>query len=244
MSGRIGLRLIVLAGLLVGSAFLIPARSAPAPTSKKPPVMKKVQVGKNVVLEVQGENRRVIINAAVCLREGLLEHLLTRKNGKEHEAILAADIDARHLHTALLLTGAKPGSTVQFAPRFKPASGTTITIHLRYQKAGKTVTVPASAWVRHTKTKKPLPHHWVFAGSFLVHDKTNKNGIPAYGANDGDVICLSNFAAAALDLPVFSSSSGDELEWEANEEAIPAMKTQVEVILEPVKSKKPAGKDR
>ena len=39
--------------------------------------------------------RRVLVNAEVCLREGQLELFLCRKQTKEHEAILAADVDAR-----------------------------------------------------------------------------------------------------------------------------------------------------
>ena len=58
---------------------------------------KKVQIGKNIFLEVQGQQRRVRVNAEVCLREGMLEQLVTKKRQKEHEAILAADIDAREL---------------------------------------------------------------------------------------------------------------------------------------------------
>jgi hypothetical protein len=53
--------------------------------------VKRVEVGKNVVLEVQGTQRRVEVRASACLREGQLEGLLTRKGTKEHEYILAAE---------------------------------------------------------------------------------------------------------------------------------------------------------
>src|SRR4051812_48236590 len=71
--------------------------TAPAATPTK-----KVEVGKNVALEVQGERRRVLVQAYVCLRQGQLEQFLTRKRTKEHEAVLAADVDARDIHTALI----------------------------------------------------------------------------------------------------------------------------------------------
>ena len=80
---------------------------------KAAPEAKKVSVGKNITLEVQGKERRVRVQAEVCLREGLLEQLMTRKGTKEHEAILAANIDVRELHFALTLAGAEPGKTVQ-----------------------------------------------------------------------------------------------------------------------------------
>src|SRR2546427_12454571 len=44
---------------------------------------KKVKIGKNVWLEVQGDKRLVIGPAEVCLREGMLEHLMCRKRTKE-----------------------------------------------------------------------------------------------------------------------------------------------------------------
>ncbi len=57
---------------------------------------KKAAIGKNVFLEVlPNKKRRVLVSAEVCLREGQLELLLCRKQTKEHEAILSADVDAR-----------------------------------------------------------------------------------------------------------------------------------------------------
>src|SRR5437868_897217 len=113
---------------------------------------KKVNVGKNVDLEVQGDKRRVLVQAYVCLRQGQLEQFLTRKLTKEHEAILAADLDARLIHTALVLAGAEAGKPVQFRPKYQPASGTVITIHLRYEHKCKKIDVPARQWIRHVQT--------------------------------------------------------------------------------------------
>src|SRR5262249_23072649 len=108
--------------LLVGIVVLALAgcgslQGVPKETAKpKPDKIKKLKK-KNVSLEIsgpKGEKRRVIINAYVCLRQGQLEQLLTRKRTKEHEAILAADVDARDIHAMLLGAGATPGSTVKF----------------------------------------------------------------------------------------------------------------------------------
>src|SRR5438034_5550667 len=79
------------------------AESSPAQKEQAPaPAAKKVNLGKNVFLEVQGDKRRVLVEAKVCLRTGQLEQFLTRKGTKEHEAILAADVDARDIHAALV----------------------------------------------------------------------------------------------------------------------------------------------
>src|SRR5438132_1001626 len=76
---------------------------------KSPPEKptEKKQVGKNVFFEKQGDVRRVHVLVTVCLREGQLEQLLTKKHTKEHEAILSADVDARSIHAALLAAGAE-----------------------------------------------------------------------------------------------------------------------------------------
>src|SRR5205823_2222272 len=83
---------------------------------KPPKPLPGVQIGKNVSLEVNGDSRRVLINAVVCFRMGLLEQFLCRAGTKEHESILAADIDARQVHAALIAAGAEPGSPVKFQP--------------------------------------------------------------------------------------------------------------------------------
>src|SRR5687767_3885287 len=79
-----------------------PAERPPPPATKNerkdPP--KRVEIAKNIFLEVDGDRRRVLVLATVCLQRGPLELLLTRANTKEHEAILAADVDARELHKA------------------------------------------------------------------------------------------------------------------------------------------------
>jgi hypothetical protein len=227
---------------LVSFVLLLATTSLAAPKVRKPEP-KKVTVGPNVVLEI-GQTRRVIVTATVCLRKGPLEGLLTRKKKKEHEYILAADIDARHLHTALTLAGAKPGSPVRFEPVYAAAHGTTIKVSLRYEKGGKTVTVPASKWVRHFKTHKALDQDWVFAGSRFVPNSENKDGPPDYIANHGDLICVCNMASAVLDLPVASPKKFEDRNWEINTDQVPADGTKVEVLLEPVIKKKPAGKDK
>ena len=219
-------------------------QAAPAAGEKKeePKVAagetKKVPVGKNVTLEIQGEKRSVRINAEVCLREGILEQLLTRKRTKEHEAILAAEIDARDVHLALTLAGAEPGKVVQFRPKLAAPTGTTVKIFLEYESKGQTMRVPAQQWVRNIKSKKDFHSDWVFAGSVLIPNPEGKDKKPFYGANDGDVITICNFESACIDVPFLNTKDNADLEFEAHTERIPALKTPVSVILEPVLEKK------
>jgi len=211
--------------------------ATPAPKAEKKAEVKTVPITPNIVLEIEGKKRRVLLATSVCLQRGPLEQLLTRQDTKEHEAILSADIDVRDLHKALLLSGARAGSPVQFDPKYRPASGQTIKITCQYQQKGKTITVNAQEWVRDVNTKKPLRHEWVFSGSRLVSNPLAPNEL-IFLANDGDVVCVSNFESALLDLPILSSETNADLAFEANPERIPPVGTKVTVIFEPVPEKK------
>ncbi len=220
--------MIVVFGLSTGAKFAQPDE----------PKAKKIKVGKGLHVHINGKKRKVVLNARVCLREGQLEQFLTRSSTKEHEAILAADADARKIHLALILAGATAGKPVKFRPKYQPASGTTVKITIEYKdkKTGKTIKRAAQDWIRHIKTKKHLKHDWVFAGSQFVKDPARKE--PFYAANEGDVICISNFETAMLDLPIRSSQEAADLQFEADTDRIPPLDTPVLVTLEPIPDKK------
>ncbi len=220
-----------------GAAILFAASIGLTPVRGQTEV-KKVKIADNVFLEVEGDARRVLVSTKVCLREGQLEQLLTRKRTKEHEAILVADLNAKDIHKALLLTGAEAGSPVSFRPKFTPPTGAEIKISVEYKEDGKTVRKPAQDWIRETKSKKALASNWVFAGSRLFNDPFDPKAPPYYLANDGDIICVSNFDTALLDLPYVSSKDNEQLNYEANTAAIPALETPVTLILEYVPAKK------
>ena len=214
------------------------AEDPPKPSPQPPPAeAKRTQLADNVFLEVQGDERRVVVSSSVVLREGQLEGLLCRKNTKEHEYIVAADADARKIHAALLVAGAKPGAPVTFQPRFSPACGSVIKIRLQYVQDGKTVVVPAQDWIRDVKTKKVLDSDWVFGGSRLIPDQQDATKPPYYLANQGDVICVCNMDDAMLDLPIPSPKALADRNYEANTDRIPPVDTKVDVIFEVVPDK-------
>jgi hypothetical protein len=245
MSHRLAIAALALVLTLTWHGLADPVKKPPKGTDAGDKV-KPVKVGPNVVFEKDGAKRRVLVTTEVCLREGELEQLLTRKHGKEHEAILAFDGDTRHIHAALLLTGAKPGSPAQYKnDKYIPAKGAKIKVTLQYKDAkGKTVTVPAQKWVRYCKSKKNLSSDWVFAGSRFVKNPLDEKKPDYYLANDGDVICVANFDGALLDLPVESSKSNEDHSFEANTDLIPAKGTKVTIILEPVPEKKTGDKKK
>jgi hypothetical protein len=239
----------LLAGVVVllGGFGLAGDGPTPPAEAKKPGEVKKVPAGKNITLLIQGDKRSVQVDAVVCLREGALEQLLTRKGAKEHEAILAADIDARDLHKALLLTGAEPGSPVTYLPKFKAPSGPKVKVFVQWEEKGKLRREPAQKWVQNVTTKKELDSDWVFAGSRFVKNVLDESKPDYYLANDGDVICVANFESALLDLPFNSSKDDAERTFVAFTERIPPRDTKVAIILEPViekKDSKPAEKKK
>ena len=69
------------------------------------------------------------------------------------------------------------------------------------------------------KTRKPMEHDWVFAGSGFWQDDVS--GERYYLAENGELICVSNFASALLDLPIVSPRDNAELLFEANTDNIP-----------------------
>jgi hypothetical protein len=187
---------------------------------------------------------RVLVACEVCLREGPLEVFLCKKGTKEHEAILRTSVDARFIHAALIAAGGKPGHPVQFVnPKtgeedYKPATGSVVKVTVYYTKDGKLASNPAQDWIRDQKTKKPMAHQWVFAGSRFMQNPDKPDAPPYYCANNGEVIAISNFVDSMLDLPVSVSSENAALAFDAMTDKIPPLLSKVWVVLEPVPEKK------
>jgi len=211
-----------------------PPAAQPQPAAQPAAEVKRKELVPNVFLETQGDVRRVVVLTTVVHREGQLEGLLTKAKTKEHEYILAFDGDAVHIHTALLAAGAEAGSPVKFEPRYTPATGSTIKMSVRYEKAGRMLTFPAQEWVQNVNTKKQLDQDWVFGGSQLHPDPDNPQK-KVYLANYGDLVCVCNMDTAMLDLPIRSPKRFDDRIYHAFTERIPPIGTKVELILEPVK---------
>lgn len=178
------------------------------------------------------KEKAVLVDGQICLREGMLEMFACTKNTKEHEAIVSADTKAYLVHTGLLALGAEPGHPVQFQPVFKPASGAEIDVSVRWKdEHGKERNARAQEWIKDIKTKKEMTYPFVFGGSAFWTDPDN--GKKFYQAEGGDFVCVSNFGTAMLDLPVESSQSNDELEFEAYTEKIPPIGTAVRLVFKP-----------
>jgi hypothetical protein len=187
------------------------------------------ELGRNLWFDLK--EKRVIFKARVVLREGALEHLVCLKGTKEHEAIVSTDAPARQIHAALLLTGAEAGHPVRFAPQFEPPTGSPIAIEMQWREGGKAKKADARQWVWDEKAKAPLNIDWVFGGSYVDQDPLTKK--PRYGADEGDLIVVSNFGNAMLDLPMSSPADDVDRWFTARTARIPPVGTEVFVVLQP-----------
>ena len=228
--------LITILSLSLGFQFPPPQE----PTSPQPPASSPQEFKPDAGWKSLGKDlwfdpakRRVIFRAKVCLREGILEHLLCTTNSKEHESILSTDAPPRLIHAGLILAAGEPGHPVRFRPEVEPPTGPKIRIELQWlDSRGVLQTCEARNWVKDEKTGQSLETHWVFAGSELFQDPDTKKVI--YAADAGDLFTVANFPAAILDLPIVSSNSDAERSFVAFADRIPPLRTFVTIILSPL----------
>lgn len=181
---------------------------------------------------IDTKNKRVMVGGKICFRQGLLEMFACPEGTKEHESIVAVKSKAFLVHTALLAVGAEVGKPVQYEPHYVPASGARIKIDVAWKnEQGQTVRRPAQQMILNMKTRKPMEYDWVFAGSGFWQDEAD--GERYYLAEAGELICVSNFSSALLDLPIESPQDNSQLLFEANTDQIPPLGTPVRLLLTP-----------
>jgi len=181
---------------------------------------------------IDAKKKHVYVDGYIALREGMLEMLACPVGTKEHESIVAVSTRAQVVHAALLAIGAETGETVRFHPEFRPAKGTEVEIEIRWKdEEEEWQSTRAQEWVKDVRTDKPMKYPWVFAGSGFWTDE--ESGREFYMAEAGDLICVSNFTTATLDLPVESSQANDGLLFTAYTEKIPPLGTPVRIVLKP-----------
>jgi len=197
-----------------------------------------VKLSKTNDVWLDTKRKAVVVDGQVCLREGHLEMFACPKGTKEHESVVSVNCQAQEVHAGLLAAGAKPGTTVKFDPEYKAATGQVIDVYVLWKDAaGEKHQARAQEWVRDIKSQKAMTYDWVFAGSGFWKDE--ETGKEYYKADGGDLVCVSNFPTATLDLPVESSQSNDDLLFEAFADHVPPRGTKVRVVFIPRVEKKP-----
>ncbi len=201
-------------------------------------------------LWVNLDDKQVFVDGYVTMREGPLEMFACPIGTKEHESVVATLAKSSQVHAALLAVGARSGTPVQFLPSFIPATGQRIRVWVcYYDAADKFQAKDAKGWIKNTSTKKTMQADWVFSGSGFWKDPND--GKEYYRADGGDMICVSNFSTAMLDVPIASSAEANALQFIPNTDEIPARGTPVRMILSPIpirsdlnQSDKPSDEDK
>ncbi len=207
---------------------------------------------------IDPKRKQVLFVGRVCQRRAPLELFACLRHSKEHESIVSVDTKAYVVHAGLLAMGAEPGKPAQFVPEFVPPTGTEVEVTVVWQdESGRRREARAQDWVRDIAGMyamfegvvanqfdeelnlddqfaawKGMDYPWVFCGSHFIQD--DRTGKQYYQADrEGDLICVSNFPSAVLDVPFRSSDSNAALLFEAYTERIPPLGTPVTVILTP-----------
>lgn len=179
---------------------------------------------------IDEQRREIVVGGSVVLDGGPIELFACPKGSKEHEAIVAVDAKAQVVHAGLLALGLEPGRPASFQPEYVAASGPVVKIRMRWKdRDGTPRETPAQEWIRDTRSGKPLATDWVFTGSSFRKNPTT--GEEIYEADEGDLVCVSNFPAATIDLPIISSQSNASLLFEVMEGTVPPRGTAVEMVL-------------
>ena len=198
------------------------------------------------------KNKTAVLHGAVGLNRGALELFactgrVTRDRSfkdrffadgpKAHESVLVFDIIPHLMHAALLAAGAQPGKPAVFSPQFVPPSGTAIEVIVRWKdKQGNVQQAAAGDWVLDEQTQEIMKIPFVFTGSMFM---VNRDGRRMYmGDSDGELICVSNFPSAVMDVPIESSGDNNSRLFIANEAKIPPCGTPVTMILKPIEKSK------
>ncbi len=251
--------LAFLPAMILAFSFSAAAEEAPAgqdgKKAKYEEVLKKLKLPG---VEINLKERCVDVTGTVCLAEGLLELIACTKGTKEHESIIMIEAVPKHVHTALLLIGARPGSPAMRKPIDKeatrwmdvPPSGGPVDVSLVFQdKEGKTVERPISDFIvaSHDESKgaaegaKPerFPTNtFLFAGSILHGEK---DGPRQYLCDSsGNVVSITTFGDELLCLPDFHDNANGALMWQIDGTHLPAVGTKVKLRLRPQSQAEPA----
>ena len=230
------------------------------PASKLSPQMGQALRKLNLPgIKLNLKERCVDVNATICLHEGLLELVACTKGSKEHESILSIAARPMHIHTAMLLMGARPGTPAMRkaqdgAPnRWVPVEPAGDPVHVSLvfpDSKGKPQEYPIQKFISPAQpdeisgipTKKKLATFsasFLFAGSHLVE---NGAGPRKYVCEQsGNVISISTFGDELLCLPGIHGHQNDGLAWQVNANGLPGIGEQVILRLRP-KSKAPHKK--
>jgi hypothetical protein len=241
---------LVLGGLVISSLAenQEPASgSKPAENEAAQPARQPVQLP-GVIINAQ--RRCVDVEASICLGEGALELIACTKDSKEHESVVVVEARPIHIHTALLLLGARNGNPAMHRALNEeqtlwadvPPRGDLIEVSLEFKDAEGNLTErpisdfitrndedPAAEPNAQDNEAERFPSTFIFAGSQLHGQGTAPR---KYLADlSGNVISIASFGDEVLCLPDIHSQENGALMWRIDSTHLPKLGTKVTLRL-------------
>jgi hypothetical protein len=209
-------------------------------------------------ITIRADEGHVDVEARVSLTHGTLELVACTKDTKEHESIVAVEAKPMHVHTALLLIGARPGNPAMRKPIGEdggrwidlPPRGGEIKVSLVFENAdGESVERPIADFIKAVEedgygTPRPADEEpeafptsrFLFAGSHLHGGE----GEPKRYLADvsGHLVTISTFGDGTLCLPGVHGHADGRLRWEVDDTHLPPLDSEVVLRLTPLTVKK------
>lgn len=208
---------------VVGALFSMACVLAAAPDA---PVKElsggRLQIGQ---VTLDSKARTVTFPATVNMRTGLVEYAVVTTGGKVHESVFKTDAEPFHIHTAMLLLGAKLETNIESAVFFDPKReipGPKLKIEVTVP-GGNARTNLIDRFVQNAQDKTPRTNQipfWIYNGS------RTSDGV-FLAQREGSIVSLIADPAALINNPR-QDRENDEL-WSANIAEIPPNETTVEV---------------
>ncbi len=201
---------------------------------------KPVVLDQGVTLYLQ--EKRVEVDARVCIRRGLIELFACSEGGKDHESAVVLKCKPQSLHLALVLLGLKDeresgGGGEEQVGDAAPPKGDRVIVYLEWtDKDGKTVRHRAEELIKDSRTNTPMPPvGFAFRGSEFVAeqdpDTRKPTGRQIYLANRvRTVIATYHDPTSILDNPL--KTGGDDTIYYSNEDLLPETGTPAKLIVQ------------
>lgn len=234
-------QLVILAGLVTLHA------AEPTVENKADPVA-LLKALKLPGLQMNPTDHSVDIEAVICLDQGALELIACTRGTKEHESIIVVEALPIHIHTALLLLGAKNGNPAMRRPIDNeqtrwidvPPQGDPIDVFLAWKdEMGNAVERPIGDFLERSEDagddpavlekKEKFPSTFLFAGSQLGDPEQKPRTYLAQAS--GNVISISTFGDEVLCLPDVYSQENGALAWQIDSTHLPKVQSKITLRL-------------
>lgn len=174
---------------------------------------------------VRAAQRELAFPGRFALKEGALEVIIARPNGRLHETLLVTDVSAVAVQTALYLLRARNGARTDQNPKLR--QGTLVDIDIEWTDDQDTPhRSPVEDWIRDLRTQQPLKRlGWTFTGSGIHQGQFLADA-------EGNIVINWSQGATVLDSPDPESVS-DTLHAILETRPQPTRHPNVTIVLKP-----------